>query len=293
MVKLNNIDRASQKRHGTRKYGHLKTIFDTIKLNPPKLKNIEEEPSKTKRNRKIEKYDDHNLDEEDVEVEHEENADDELKSYDERKQSNRKVLKGNVQRTIDKLSCGKPTDLLLKHSKYGLSEHDMFVIANSKLKAIYLNSTKTRTELSKKETCDLFNFSFDQGFGGAAFVNFTWQEIVDSEVCLDDTEIVRIILAKMIFRVISPELCPSDPVEPVLMSLDLNTSIAEFELRGLGEFPVRLFIPGIDCALVCCISEQARNLCVCICRQHVQNSLANALSDGNSSHSSFEVFGVF
>jgi hypothetical protein len=286
-----------RKRHGSKKYTALSNIdtFNAIKINVPKLKQnhkqIEKLPVLLENDDDDDDDDDDNYDYNCDDDEEENEGEDKIQSYENRKISNRNFLQKSVAKKIEKLENATLQDLLLKHSTYGISEHQDFSLAYAKLKIENIKSTLRN--LSKHETKELFNFSFDYGFGAAAFVHYTWKQIVESDVVLDDTEITRIMLAKTVFNIAYPDLKPKDDVLPMLIKLDLNSSIAEFQLNGLGEFPIRLKITGVDAALVCCVSEQSRLLCNSICRMHVKQNMTNALNDGCASHSSFEIFGKF
>jgi hypothetical protein len=137
------------------------------------------------------------------------------------------------------------------------------------------------------------NSSFDLGAGAIGFINYTWKEIADSGVELVDSELQRVLIAKIIMNAISPERCVSDDIQPVLVSVDLSSAEATFEIRGLGIGNVTIRIGDIDCCLLACASQQAREFISPQVEIYINNVMCSAMDDGNSSHSSLSVLGTF
>ena len=162
-----------------------------------------------------------------------------------------------------------------------------------------LQESLTTFELKQKpppahnleEVSGYLNASFDMGAGAVGFINYTWKEISDSGVKLVDSELQRVLIAKILINAVSPEKCVRDTIEATLVSVNLHSREASFEIRGLGKFPVVIFVGDIDACLLACASEQARQFIIPQVEMYVRSVMPNALEDGNYSHSSLEVLG--
>lgn len=206
--------------------------------------------------------------------------------YAELRQDNRKQIKNRTRNKIDFLA-NTPASELIYFSRYATS---LIPKLQESLSTFTLKKTPPLSN-NLKEVVAYLNASFDMGAGAVGFLNYTWKQIADSGVELVDSELQRVMMAKIIMNAVSPEKYIKDDIQPTLVSVNLYSREAVFEIRGLGENHIVIEVGDIDACLLACVSNQSRQFVipqVCI---YVRAVMPSALEDGNFSHSSLEVLG--
>lgn len=211
-----------------------------------------------------------------------------IETYADWRQENRKHLKKRTKNKVDFIA-NTPANELIYSSRYasGLIPKLQESICMFALKRTPPSSGNC------EEILAYLNASFDIGAGAAGFLNFTWKQIADSGVELVDSELQRVLMAKIVMNAISPERCVKDAIQPTLVAVNLYSREATFEIRGLGEDHVVIDVGDIDACLLACASEQARQFITPQVEMYVRAVIPSALEDGNFSHSSLEVLGNF
>ena len=219
-------------------------------------------------------------------------TDEEPATLEERRVANGATLKKYVETALWKLGSLSPRDLL-RCSPYGTDELRSLLRCVSDFERLN-PSIRQLSTLSTAQHRELMDASFDGGHGAAAFTRFTWRQIADSGVVLTDCEIMRIVLAKLVLYSAYPgQTVPERDISTRLIRFNLHTAVADIELVGVGASPIAVSVSGVDCALVACMGDDARMMVTILSDVYVEECLANAISDGNTSHSSLEVLGRF
>jgi len=216
----------------------------------------------------------------------EEKKDDVKFSYTELRKVNRQTLKKRTNAKMD-IIAKTPVQELIYFSRYakGLIPKLQESLVTLSLKR------KPPSSDNRDAVLAYLNASFDLGAGAVGFIHYTWKEIADSGVELVNSEVQRVLIAKIIMNVVSPDRCVKDDINPTLVSVDLYSREATFELRGLGDVHVQIEVGDIDCCLLACASPQAREFVMPQVEMYVNTVMPSAIADGNFSHSSLEVLG--
>jgi hypothetical protein len=201
---------------------------------------------------------------------------------------NKKTLKNSTKEKLRRINH-VPSNELIYDSKFASDLLPKLEESKYQFEAMVVLPDNHNCE----KLCLYLDNSFESGYGAVGFLNFVWMDICKSGVLLVDSELQRVLSAKIAYGAAFPELVPKDDVSPILVSLDLELREVVFELRGLGENPIQIQLGDIDCAFVACASEQARRMISAAAENYVCRTMSSALSDGNASHSSLAVLGKF
>ena len=216
---------------------------------------------------------------------HEDNEDTPAVNEQDRVKNNRAHLKSYVENAVEALQTWD-TIALIACSPFAHS-------FSTKLQQSAVDMKRVRAAVTPEEIRSVLDRSFNMVHGASAFVYFSWIQIKESQVDLDETEWCRVFAIKTVYNARHPETQEED-VEINLDRLDLDCMSASFELHFTqNEFNMCIDMNDIDLSFVACACPAAREHVATLAHIYVDSHLPSALKDNTPMHSSFALLGNF